>query len=499
MIQARKSLLLGAGVALGGVLAAAPLTAQQTACSIDETASKELAMVQLALGRGASSTISPPDRARSLRDAVKRLTDKPQENAAAKSLLLGRTLMLWATQPGIGTTATRGELGFSSGKDQRVEILAAADTAFTAVETAMPECRAVVAAAREAEPWLGTVQAALAALSASQLDSAEALARRSLVINRESPYAYHVLANVARQRKDTPAAIGYWQKAIETSRGDTSAAVVRQRAYYDLGVTASDAAMQGSGADRQARSKEAIEAFRAYLAEAPTSSDAPVVQTRLANLLTAVGDTSAVAAIYADQLANPTRYGDIALTQAGVIAWRANRVADAAKLYEAALAANPNQRDALSNLAATYHDLGRPADMLDVSKRLVTVDPSNPDNWLFFAYAYQGLARGTKDQKLVRAYTDSLLKYKAKSDSLPVKVSFTRFSREEAKTTLVASVENRSTAPKTYQLKVEFLDRAGNVVATQEASVAVAPKESKQVTIAVDKGGIVGFRYSPLS
>src|SRR5688500_3675025 len=56
-------------------------------------------------------------------------------------------------------------------------------------------------------------------------------------------------------------------------------------------------------------------------------------------------------------LAQASTLGDLVLTQAGVNAIQAQKAEQAAKLFEAALAQNAYQRDALNNLAATYYQL----------------------------------------------------------------------------------------------------------------------------------------------
>jgi tetratricopeptide (TPR) repeat protein len=175
----------------------------------------------------------------------------------------------------------------------------------------------------------------------------------------------------------------------------------------------------------------------------------------------------------------------------------AGRAADAAKLFEAALAANPYQRDALQNLAASYYGMQQFQSMFPIVQRLVAIDPDNPDAWLLFAYGYQGLAKATKDPKLKKQYTDSLIKYNTKSTELPLKVSFTHFLRDADKVTLNGTIENRSSSPKTYELKVDFLDKGGQVLTTQTTSVGpVAPKEATKFSVNAAKPGIVGFRYT---
>jgi Flp pilus assembly protein TadD len=71
-------------------------------------------------------------------------------------------------------------------------------------------------------------------------------------------------------------------------------------------------------------------------------------------MYTAAGDSASIPSIYAPILANPSKYGELTLVHAGVVATRNGRQADATKLFDAALAQNPYSRDAVNNLAATY-------------------------------------------------------------------------------------------------------------------------------------------------
>jgi predicted Zn-dependent protease len=305
---------------------------------------------------------------------------------------------------------------------------------------------------------------------------------------------------VAAGQRDAAGAATNYLRAIELAGTDTSYAEIRRRSTFELGRLASDQVDTATGTNKVAKAKEAIRHFTAYLADAPAAPDAPAVRNTLVEMYVAAGDSASVPTIYADLIANPGKYDDIALVQAGVIPTRLNRTADAAKLFAAALEYNPYQRDALSNLAAMYFALNQFKEMIPVVDRLVKADPSNPDNWLLYAFAYQGLQRVEKDPKLKRAYTDSLIKYNKKSEDMPVKVAFSGFTRGEQETSLTGDIENRGTAPKTFAMQVEFLDKAGNVISTETASVGpVAPKETGRFSIKVPKGGIAAFRYAPLT
>ena len=169
-------------------------------------------------------------------------------------------------------------------------------------------------------------------------------------------------------------------------------------------------------------------------------------------------------------------------------------------MFDAALAQNPYSRDAINDLAATYiqnKDYPKAFPLID---KLVAMDPSNPDNPLLYAFAYQGMYKGTKDKKLQKVYTDSLVYWNNKSENMPVKFVVTEFTRRPTETMIGGTIENRGTAAKTYTVNVDILDKSGNVIDSQTASVGpVAPKATQKFRISSTKGGAYGYRYKPLT
>lgn len=485
--------------ALGTALPLASLAAQApSTCDIDEGKPQKVALAAFNLQR-AFSVAKPEDKSKILRDVVKAVTDqdKKMENPAARAYIIGRVMIMFAAQPELVTSPTRGGVGFATNPAEPIDLLVVADSAFSVVEKAHPGCAADVSQWRHQAPWFKTVQASFASLQAQQYDSAAAQARRSMVINRTSAYGPYVLATVAANARDMATASAQYQRAIELAGTDTAYNDIRRRSMFEIGRLASEQAEALSGAEKTAKAREAIKSFAAYLADVPAALDAPAVRRSLVDLYVAIGDSAAVPSVYADLIANPTKYDDIALTQAGVIPTLFNRSDDAAKLFAAALENNPYQRDALSNLAAMLFAMKKFPEMIPVVDRLVKLDPANGDNWLLYAFAYQGLSQGTKDVKLKKAYTDSLIKYNKKSEDMPVKVSFTGFSRGESETSLTGSIENKSTTTKAYTLTFEFLDKAGAVVATETVKIdGVAKDATKPFTVKLAKGAITGFRYT---
>jgi len=214
----------------------------------------------------------------------------------------------------------------------------------------------------------------------------------------------------------------------------------------------------------------------------------------------AAGDSASVPTVYAAILANPSKYGELALVHAGVVATRNVRYADATRLFTAALEQNPYSRDALNNLAATYIQNNEFSKAFPLIDRLVSLDPSNPDNPMLYAFAYQGLYKATKDKRLQKIYTDSLIYFNNQSENAPVKVSVREFTRRPDGTVFVGSIQNLGKAAKTYSLTVEFLDKAGNVVATETTSVGpVAANASQDFRITSTRGSVYGYRYKPVT
>lgn len=497
-----------------------PKPAAGPTCDVDQNKPGSLATAVFTITRVQASTDTAA-RQKALREAVGKITgdaNAAKSNPVGTALTLGQAFALLAQDVALANGATRGTLGLGGDASARADLLGLVDSTLTVVEQAKPGCAEQAGQLRQFA-WLNTMNAALAALNAQKMDSAQFFAERSLTVYKQSALPYYVLSVAAQTKGDMKLAATYWPRIMEATANDTTQTgrELRVNAMYNMAATASQEADVAQGEEQKAKAKAAADAVRAFLAANPTHPDAPRLQATLARMVTLTGDLNAISAVYADQLANPAKYNDLALTQAGVIASQAGKHEDAAKLFSAALEQSRYQRDALNNLAATYMQLKRYEPMLPVAQRLIEVDPANPDNFLFIAIAYQGLSGTTKAPAQKKAYTDSLLKYNKLSQDMPMKVTFSEFSRGDQRAALVANVEAfkkdappaarpaagaraaakpAAAAAKTYTLSIDFLDKDGNVVDTQTAAVGpVAPGETKQARVEVAKPGIVAFRY----
>jgi hypothetical protein len=155
-------------------------------------------------------------------------------------------------------------------------------------------------------------------------------------------------------------------------------------------------------------------------------------------------------------------------------------------------------RDAFRNVAATYYGKDQFEKMFEPTKKLTELDPNNYDAWMFYAYAAQGLARGAKTPVLKKAWTDSLVKYQTLAENLPARVDIQNFMRGDQNVALTMSIEQFAPTG-THDVTVEFVDVAGNVIATATESTGALKKgDKKSLTLKATGKGVAGFRYKAL-
>ncbi|HYU54185.1 MAG TPA: hypothetical protein VEK37_14635, partial [Gemmatimonadaceae bacterium] len=175
-----------------GVVAAAPLMAQNaTTCDPTANTKGDIARAQFSMTRA----ISVSEKGNPTRDLqeVLRLVDNGNDNPTARNYLRGEAYIIYLMQPNTPAVVQRSVLGLTSNPTGTIDLYAAADSAFSMVEKASPECVPLIAQWRQQKPWLNALNGAINALNAGKLDSAEILAKRSLVLDRRAPYAYSVL------------------------------------------------------------------------------------------------------------------------------------------------------------------------------------------------------------------------------------------------------------------------------------------------------------------
>ena len=505
----RSNRILGAlGGAIGAVVLAAQVAAAQAKCEFDESKPRGLPLAGLSLSK-ASMSKDPAERARNFREVVKVLYDPKfgSENPDGRAWYLGQALASWMGDPGMPSSymTTRGALGLTDTPDAKVDLVMLVDSLFTSIEKSQPGCVGQTGAWRAQRPWFGMVQAAFAQLAAGKLDSAAKLAARSRILNKNSAYGPYLLGTVASQQRDLASTRTLLTEAARLAGTDTTYSDIKHRSFLTIARTAAEIAERtANGPEKDAATKVAVADLRSFLSEAGNDPDAIPVRGMLADMLIQLKDTLGVTGVYGDLIANPAKYSDYEKVSAGVTMTRLNRTPEATRLFELALEQNPWQRDALNNVSASYFSANKYKEMLPVASKLTVVDPNNPDNWLWFAYAYQGLGKvfTGKDAASVKqrkAMTDSVVKYSERSEKMPVRVTFTNFFRGQTETSLAGSIENRAAVAKNVVFAVEFIDKDGTVMGTGEARMdALASKASKEFKVTLPKGGVASFRYKPI-
>jgi Tfp pilus assembly protein PilF len=516
----------------------------QKACEVNEGRPTPVGRATLAV-QVASSTQDPTAAARQLTSAVKLLTDNGErmDNQVGRNMVLGKTLVLWSTQPNIELVVRRGSLGYSTLPDATIDIAAAIDTAFKVVEAAMPECIAETSRWRGQKAWVGLVNDAIAKLNADDVDGAEKAAQGAITLNPYGPYGYVVMASVKQKRNQSTQAFGLYRQAIDVASRDTSYDDIKRQSLVYLGSLAADSAEAVTdAAARKPYVDMAKEAFEKVLADKGAEDMRENARTGMCRVAIVSGDTNALRTMYADPLTNPAGYAYADLMNAGVCMARAEMVDQATTLFQAAYEKNPHHRDALSNLSIMLVRKESHEAAIPLAKRLVAVEPNNPENLQLLTLSYAGIAQRVKAQrtaaaraattaktptkgkaaptkvapapagprlsaaqmdslfKVEVAYTDSAVATNERKEKMVFKVTLTDFSASDEKATVAGTVANIGTADKAVTVKVDFLDRTGRVIASKEQAIpSIAAGRSGRFSVTTTPGKeVAAFRYAPI-
>ncbi|HMC56446.1 MAG TPA: FxLYD domain-containing protein [Gemmatimonadaceae bacterium] len=517
------------------VAIAAVAGAQQKSCDVSESRPTQIGKATLAV-QIASSQTNPQAAQKQLQSAVKLLTDNGEklDNQVGRNLVLGKALVLWSTQPDMPLVTKRGPLGFTASPDATIDLVAAIDSAFKVVETANPECAVETSKWRGQKAWIGLVNGAIERLNADEVDSAESLARKAITMNPMAPYGFVVLGNVMQKKSNTSEAISLYQKSIDVAGRDTAYNEIRRQSLLYLGNIAADSAeVAADAATRAPYIAKARNAFETLLADKGAGDMAAGARQGLCRVSVASGDTASLRTTYREPLTSPAGYAYVDLMSAGVCLARAEMVPEATTLFQAAYDKNPYHRDALSNLAIMLLRQDQEAKALPLAQRLVAVEPNNPENIQLLMLSYAGIAKKARDARvgtratrtgaktgakqasattapklsaaatdslfrLEKAFTDSAVSTNERKEKLAFKVQLSNFQTNAEQATVSGSVTNQGTEEKSLTVRVEFLDAAGKVVQSKDATVGpLAAHRSGRFSVTVTPGKeITAFRYS---
>jgi tetratricopeptide (TPR) repeat protein len=512
---------------------ALPIAAQGQGkqCAVDEGKPSEVARAYLAISQvaNAGADTNTAEIEGKLSGAVRSLTQgNTSDNPVGHAYELGKLFTLWSMQPNVPMIVNRGRIGLSTDPTGTINLAAAVDSQFSIVEKAAPECASETIKWRSQKPWINLVNGAIGELNAGAYDSAKVHAQWSLYFNATAPYGFMVLAQVAQHQQHLDSAVTLFQRTVALARTDSTYNNVKWQSEMNLGQLAAGVVDTAKDPAVKARFAEAARTSFQALANDSTASAAfrQNAQSAMIQVSLAMGDTASAKAAYQPQLNDPTKFTFNQLIQAGVAAAHANDDDAARTLFRSAYVANPYHRDALSNLAIYEIKAQHYDSALTLVTRLNNVDPDG-SNGRLSVLTYAGIAKQyaelnkdivaryktAKSAKLKKqltdsaalttdsnsVYTDLAVKANARADSMPVNVAFTEFSNVKDTVTLAGTITNNTPNEQTYNIKLEFLNTSGDVVASQTQTVGpVAGKATGHFTATVTAPGVAAFKYEPL-
>lgn len=484
------------------VLLAARVAQAQATCPVDVYQPNQLAQAGLTISKAAQLADSSAAQ-KPLRDALKYLADdrKFVNNMVGAGYLRAQIYILWLHQPGQSDQITRERLGDRGVKTEVVDLVAAADSLLKAVEALDPSCAAETMQWRGAKPWTERINKAYTFLGAENVDSAEFYGKRAAMLYPQSPFVHNIFAQVANKRGQTAAMLGHLRLAIAEAAKDTSLAETQKQMEFQLAQTAQSWANTGGAGEKAALLKEALDLFTKLLRQTPSGAEGAYAFSAASELIMVAQDTVAARELLTPMVTDPTPYSDLTLLLAADMARAMNRTSDAMAMYAGALAKNPNIRDANYFLAYMYYEAKQPEKMIPLTQRLMEIDPSNGDNFLMRAYAYQLMVAAERDTRKKVELQKLQDEFAAKENALAGqhKLLITRFERRAQGASLAGTVENLGKAPKPFTVKMDFMDVAGNVVETVTVEMpAVKPGETGKFEMVPTRPGIVAYKYEAL-
>lgn len=522
-----------------GLVALVPVAGgAQAACNIDLGKPGQVKDANSALAKAALFQGKVDQMMAAVKEAMTKLAKDEAKVIAAnplgRALVMGNAFAEIASLPEGRGPIPRANVGLAG--DGTIDLIAATDSMYDIVEAGNAACKEQTEEGRR-KIYAALVNESVNQYNAQKVDEAQALAERGLMIydgNKLAYIAHNIVANAKQSKDDMDGAVLSFMKMTDLMKGDTALVDERKSTMTNVAMLMLAHAEGLDGDPKKAKVQQAIDYLTKYNAEFPGDAKAEATLAR-AQIMT--GDAGAAARVFGAMIANPDKYSDAQLLDAGVNAARAEQAKEAADLFEAGLKKNPYSRDGLFNVSLTLQKLERYADAEKYIRRLVEADPENPEAYQVFALNYQGSAKAEKhvvdslrkvaldaanDKKTTmaqknakaaevkavldpaearyKATNDSLLKYFTRYQNSKAKMSFNLWSHDGSKHVLAGAVENMGEASADYTIKFEFLDASGNVKGTKEASVAgVAAKASKAFRVEVEGEGIIAFRYAPFS
>lgn len=228
----------------------------------------------------------------------------------------------------------------------------------------------------------------------------------------------------------------------------------------------------------------ALEAYREYLEAFPEDVTTALRVLRLAS----TAGSSAMMSTLIELVTSAEEFDQGNVVQTGIALFRSGHLEETVGLLEAALSRNPYHATALLIASTALYTLGDAERALELTQRLISLDPLNPQAVRMLAAAWD--LNGQRDS--ARAYLE------AARGGMGWGVTVTQFVPTEGATVLNGTVTNISGAPlEATTLEFEFLRSDGAVVGAASVEVpSLQPNQQHSIALRVAQGGAAGWRYN---
>lgn len=359
-----------------------------------------------------------------------------------------------------------------------------ADSALTKAEELAPECAQELDDLRRVA-FIALINPGIDSMKAERHDAALRLFQEAADIYPRAPEPVYYQATLLYNTGKVDSAVPLFQEAIERAGTDTAHAEIanQSRFYYGYALL------------QQNRAQEAVPVLEAYVQSNPDDIDGKKL---LVNAYRATGQPEK-AAPYEQEIVSSAGASGEAVTggdvfSIGVARFQEKKYDEAAAAFSKVLETEPNNRDALFNLANAYLAMEDAAKLVETAKRLVAIDPMNER-------ALQLLGEGYRMGK----NQNELIKTLERLTPMPFSVENTTMQTNAEGATLTAvatgraaqTVAGKPVAPAPVTLTFELLDAQGNPVATQDVTVpAIKAGETHDISVRGTGAGIVAWRYT---
>jgi tetratricopeptide (TPR) repeat protein len=405
--------------------------------------------------------------------------------------------------------------------------IATADSALDKAESLAPACKADIDLARR-PTWAGLTQAGIELYNAKKPAEAEPYLVAAASFYDAEPQAFSALGNIALDRNDRAMAQEMFRKAYtaattpeqQSSRAASAAqvgSIFAAEGKYDSAMVYLGEAVAKADTlnqrpllrqslfnlalmeQRAGKNEDAVRHMNQAVAMDPSDTDA---RRGLAQMLRSAGMADSARKVEESLLTSaggdPAAGGvgemsASALLDLGVAAFREKDYKRAADAFEKALVADPQNHDALFNLANSYLGMSAWDKLGATAGKLLALEPYNE-------FANKAAVKAHQQLK----HADASNAAATKLLEMPVAIEASNFASDGRSANWQATATGRDAMTAAgaakpaaaFTLVVEFLDAKGGVVAAQDVAVnALKAGETQALAARVDGAGIASWRY----